>query len=51
MEVGGIYKFAIESTHGGRLMKFRKSGKIWINSKKFEILGEGVLLNDKFLEW
>ena len=28
MEVGGIYKFAIESTHGGRLMKFRKSGKM-----------------------
>ena len=33
-EVGGIYKFAIESTHGGRLMKFRNSGKMQINSKK-----------------
>ena len=28
LEVGGIYKFAIESTHGGRLMKFRKSEKM-----------------------
>ena len=28
LEVGGIYKFAIESTHGSRLMKFKKSGKM-----------------------
>ena len=38
-EVCGIYKFAIESTHGGRLMKFRNSGKIQINSKKIQNFG------------
>ena len=50
MKVCGIYKFAIESTHGGRLMKFRNSAKMQINSRKIRILGEGILLNDKFLE-
>ena len=38
-EVCGIYKFAIESTHGGRLMKFRNSEKMQINSKKIRNFG------------